>query len=322
MKPLLAPITACLTFLTLFTAAAVFPDAAHSDTSAFKPLAPQGGLTVAVSPDGGYTVMSHDPDWKFQGSVHFPIANVVYGNGKDSIGRYQEASFQWTDGTPFVGTIRDYTGQDVVQFFVKSVSEIHAAMPDFPDFDTFPTQLHHLSYEDSNFTPAVFGLDQTSTPWLLFDDSKNTAVLSPSSDFIVAQMHGDGSSKIASGVVSTLKTLPAGFTHSSLFVVGKGIESTFHKWGGALTSISGKRMPDDDNDPMLKYFGYWTDNGAFYYYNYDLSKGYAGTILAINDEFKRINIPLHYMQLDSWWYQKSRVSPDGQVGGPKNASFI
>jgi hypothetical protein len=54
----------------------------------------------------------------------------------------------------------------------------------------------------------------------------------------------------------------------------------------------------------LKYLGYWTDNGAAYYYNFERSKGYEGTLLGVRDDFVRMGLPLGYMQLDSWWYRK------------------
>src|SRR5262249_54521199 len=36
--------------------------------------------------------------------------------------------------------------------------------------------------------------------------------------------------------------------------------------------------------------------------------GYAGTLLAVRDDFKNQGIPLSYMQLDSWWYPKGANS--------------
>ncbi|MDE3059094.1 MAG: hypothetical protein KGJ59_14175, partial [Bacteroidota bacterium] len=67
-----------------------------------------------------------------------------------------------------------------------------------------------------------------------------------------------------------------------------------------------------NGDPVLKYFGYWTDNGADYYYNYDTTLGYAQTLLALREKYRREGIPLGYMQLDSWWYEKSIYDPEGK----------
>ena len=50
--------------------------------------------------------------------------------------------------------------------------------------------------------------------------------------------------------------------------------------------------------------GYWSDNGATYYYKFDASLGYEGTLLAIRDEFFKKGVPLGYLQLDSWFYSE------------------
>jgi len=38
--------------------------------------------------------------------------------------------------------------------------------------------------------------------------------------------------------------------------------------------LNNKAPPANDSDVPLKYFGYWTDAGSGYYYNYDANKGY------------------------------------------------
>ena len=175
-----------------------------------------------------------------------------------------------------------------------------------------------MSFEENVFSPHVFHLAHNGTPWFLFDEAGHTAVLSPASDFLVAQMHGDGKARIASGLNPQLANLPAGWTHRSLLALGSGIGATVHAWGDALTDLGGKPRPSDNADLLIKYLGYWTDNGAVYYYNYDKDKGYAGTLLALRDHYRQENIPIRYLQLDSWWYQKTRTSPAGHEEGAKN----
>ena len=60
----------------------------------------------------------------------------------------------------------------------------------------------------------------------------------------------------------------------------------------------------NDATPYLERLGYWTDNGAAYYYQYDASQGYTGTLLGVRSYFASLGVPLAYMQLDSWWYPK------------------
>ena len=176
----------------------------------------------------------------------------------------------------------------------------------------------------------------------MFDDAAHAAVLSPASHFMIADVYArpakatagaspeptdptrrlpagprqTGTDVIVSGFVPTLRSIPAGFTQASLLVLGDGIHHTWTTWGNSLTDLSGKTRPANDADAGLKSFGYWTDNGAGYYYNYDPQLGYAGTLKALAAKMKQLRIPLGYVQLDSWWYEKSYTGPDGAEGEP------
>ena len=66
---------------------------------------------------------------------------------------------------------------------------------------------------------------------------------------------------------------------------------------------------------MLAELGYWTDNGAKYYYKFEPQMGYAGTLLAVRHQFAKLGITLGYMQLDSWWYPKGVKDRWNSVSG-------
>jgi hypothetical protein len=51
-----------------------------------------------------------------------------------------------------------------------------AAAIRFPRFTEFPKNLHHFSYKNEVFAPRSFALEQTGTPWLLFDDQQRGVV--------------------------------------------------------------------------------------------------------------------------------------------------
>ena len=281
------------------------------------------GLAASVDEaNGTYTVTAKNPAWTFSGTVGAPVTDMHVTSGKDKIGRYREMAFHWQADAPRQGVIRVYDTQPLVQFALTTPQATAHLSQDFPAFTTFPQNLHTLSYREDAMSPPAFRLMNNGTPWFLFDDAAHTAVLSAGSDFLVAQMHGDGKTLLASGLNPTLADLPAGFTHTSWLAVGSGVEATAHAWGNAITTLSGKPRPTDDADLLVKYLGYWTDNGAYYYYNYDQAKGYAGTILAVAKQYQAEKIPIHYMQLDSWWYPKTQVSPGGGApGGLKKANL-
>lgn len=46
-----------------------------------------------------------------------------------------------------------------------------------------------------------------------------------------------------------------------------------------------------DNDLTLKYIGYWTDAGAFYYYNTETNITYEKTLMDVKDEAEKNYIP-------------------------------
>ena len=205
----------------------------------------------------------------------------------------------------------------------RSHSPAPAARPskppaNFPDFTAIPTGLHVFSYENKTFAPPSFhAKQQGGGPWILFDDDANAAMISPAANFMIANLQGDGVTRVSSGFVLPLANVPAGFSSRTILVFDKGIGQTMKVWGDWLIKSLGVSRPANDADIGLKYLGYWTDNGAVYYYHYDAAKGYAGTLLAVADELKKIGINIHYMQLDSWWYQKTSTSAAGKPGKPK-----
>ena len=150
--------------------------------------------------------------------------------------------------------------------------------------------------------------EQYGGPFALVDTNANTMILSPAGDFMVAMLGGDQKRGISSGLNRTLASVPKGYTHQTILAIDHGINHTWDAWGHALTDLHNKPRPANDADVGLKYLGYWTDNGAAYYYNYDRDKGYEGTLLALHQYFQQHQISIHYLQLDSWFYPKSFTS--------------
>jgi hypothetical protein len=280
----------------------------------------QSGVSVQVNTNGDYEIQVRDPGWTFGGNVGYPIQEIKTSSGQDTIGAYQEVTFRWN--TQFSAGIRHYDDKPAALFSVNAPAGANATNVVFPSFTRVPANLHGFSYREENFAPPSFKLEQNGTPWLLFDDAANTAVLSPATNFLVARLSGDGRTGIASRLNSEIGTLEKPLTHRSLLVFGRGVGATFQAWGGMLTDLYGKKRPPYDADPTLKYFGYWTDNGADYYYRYDKDLGYRGTLLKLVESYRRQGIALGYFQLDSWWYQKSTREPDGRQGKEKKVADL
>lgn len=286
--------------------------------------ASKGGLSAQVDArTGDYRIAFPDAAWTFGGSLHVPLQNITKTDGRDAVGFYQQIAFAWrADQTPMLGQIRLYD-EKALALFSQTCGEARETPPAaFPSFTTLPAALYIFSYGHHEFAPPRFSNSEISTPWMLFDDQADAFVISPASHFMVASMTGDGRKEVASGFNPNLRNVPAGFTHQTLVAAGKGINQTWDLWGHGLLALQGAKRPAYDADTVLKYLGYWTDNGAAYYYNYDCDKGYAGTLQSLVERYRQERIPIRYLQLDSWWYYKSTTDADGKPGKDKKSSKL
>lgn len=305
-------------FLSLATAALLPAFSLHQARAASVAIPPQEcGLSAQVDADSGvYRIDSAKPAWSFAGSLNVRLQHVATSDGSDELGQYRQIAFDWQSGPgPMSGWVRVYRKEALVLFSQTCRAATELPPAGFPAFTRIPGALHVFSYEQSTFSPPAFAATETSTPWLLFDDDANALIISPASNFMVASMLGDGRTQVACGFNPKLRHLPAGFTQQSLLAFGRGINRTWETWGGALRNLGHAERAHNDADAVLKYLGYWTDNGAFYYYNYDPAKGYAGTLQSLVEHYRKEQIPIRYLQLDSWWYYKSTTDADGKQGG-------
>eukprot|EP01097_Dermamoeba_algensis_P005805 TRINITY_DN3665_c0_g1_i2.p1 TRINITY_DN3665_c0_g1~~TRINITY_DN3665_c0_g1_i2.p1 ORF type:complete len:806 (+),score=207.33 TRINITY_DN3665_c0_g1_i2:122-2539(+) len=148
-------------------------------------------------------------------------------------------------------------------------------------------------------------------PIAFWDPSEpTTCIVSPVTNFMT-NLHTLSpalNKDLAFGIIGQINDLPNNFFHSTMFMCGEGMNDTFSRWGQALQQYySTKRStpsPTDMTHP-LNVLGYWTDNGAYYYYLTEPGMNYEDTLLDLDrrltEEYK---LPIRYWQLDSWWYPK------------------
>jgi hypothetical protein len=243
-------------------------------------------------------------------------------DGSDAIGKYVQTTIHLqSQGVPLTERIRRYQDRPVSLFSVTYEAAALKPVVAFPDFDHLPKNFHVMSFRNSVFAPPAFEATDSGSPWLIFDDTGNTFIISPASHFLIQTIGGDARLHIVSQLRDTVTNIPAGFTQGTLVASGNGINRTWNEWGRALTDWEGVSRPANDADIGLKYLGYWTDNGTYYYYNYDRNLGYGGTLLALAKHFRDEQIPVRYLQLDSWWYYKTFTGPDGKTGKAKSAKL-
>ncbi len=273
------------------------------------------GITVTVEENGHYAITTAVPSWVFTGTLPVSASALKTVAGRDGIGDFDEITFTFGARE---GSIRTYPNRAAVLFTDRYT--IAATNADgFPRLSVSPEVPGRLSFR-GKWSQFHFDLSGAEGPWVYFDDAGHSFMLSPASDFMVANLNLTDDDEIESRISPRIKDIPQGLAHRTLLVVANGINRAFDAWGHALTDFNDKKRPANDADPSLATLGYWTDNGAGYYYDWEPSLGYTGTLLAVKDEFANAGLALGYMQIDSWWYPKgengdwNRMTATGSQG--------
>jgi hypothetical protein len=272
------------------------------------------GATASIDPGGRYFVRFTNPAWTFSGTVGSAATDIATSAQGDAIGAYHELSFAWNDGVARTGVIRTYDDVPVV-LLTQSLPQGGPNTTAFPAFDQYPPLPYHVSYQTMLFAPPSFSTLAPDSPWIFFDDAADAFVLSAAGHFTNATTIRAADGTITSGIDPSIATLPGGFAHTVALVAGPGIGRTLSRWGDLLLQRGGKPRIPNDATVDLERLGYWTDNGATYYYKFDAQKGYVGTLLGVRDAFAARGLPLGYLQLDSWWYPKGAVDTWSDHGG-------
>ena len=260
------------------------------------------GASVTVAPAGTYWINFGSPAFTFGGNLALSLTTLTTTSGTDSIGPYAEITFGYTTGAGHSAGIRLYQNQPVVLFSDTTL----ASSPNdlrFPALTNYAPNLKHLAFGNT------FGLYSFSSlfgdsPWLFFASNYDAFIFSPATNYMIVNNSQSGSGPLTAGINSAITTLPANFTHRTILVAQKGIDRTYTAWGAALLRLAGKTPPANDAATELNKLGYWTDNGATYYYNTNAPLGIENTLFAVRDEYASKGVPLAYVQLDSWWYPK------------------
>ena len=255
----------------------------------------------------------------FAGQVAQRPSRIVDTAGRDQLGAYHEVTFDYRAPGARTGRIRAYDDRPVVLFSLQYAEPAERAEA-FPILTTRPDLPLRLSYRSVPFSPYQFNslADAADSPWLFFDQDARSYLLSAERNFPLARTTLGNDGSVAISLDPAAGALPAGFEQQAMLVFGSGINETYDTWGQALTELHGKVRSANDADVTLDRLGYWTDNGASYYYRYEPQLGYVGTLLAVRDDFARRGIRLGYLQLDSWWYPKG---PGARWGDGQNGIF-
>lgn len=184
----------------------------------------------------------------------------------------------------------------------------------YPDIEINPRYKYVLNFRMAAFAPPCMKPIRSYGPLVLYDEALNVLVISPMDHFFETVMwfeHG----RVCSGVQGEIDEIPEGWVHRFLLVEGRGINATIERWGDILLADRGRKRTDRYADAGLSFLGYWTDNGAFYYYNTEPGLNEEETLLAVKAEADRQGIPFGHFQIDSWWYIKAPGNTPFGPGG-------
>ncbi|XP_018013865.1 uncharacterized protein LOC108670886 [Hyalella azteca] len=263
------------------------------------------------------------------------LSNATSVAGDDSLGRYVAVTrvYVTTSGARFVTAAKLYDDSNLTVFETTfpngiegcGVGDSSTLCSGYPVFD--------LTSSENSFrfvTPAGnmlgWGLYSQGSFWENSDrfrwgEHAGIAgfIVGPSYNLLVSPLeHPMGVSSwlevknntaaLHYGVQGRADSIPAGYRVSVIAVTGvKETEDpsfvhTVMEWGRYVQQKFG--IANRSDDFTTQYLGYWTDNGAYYYYNSDDYSDYQMLLLGLSDYATAQDIPIRYLQLDSWWYYK------------------
>eukprot|EP00117_Sycon_ciliatum_P020448 scpid6634/ scgid0189/ len=293
---------------------------------------------------GAYSILNNGKEWLYgagfgiraNGKVYstmdgsLKISGVFYDHSASFIGEYRVTTITFTDaaGAKMFAAAFNVYNSNVIHFeqmipasmtnmSTGDNSDVITAFPMFNESKTDADMLNYLTWsgtfcngEMGAWGKGSFGGGHRFGPLVLYDKSLDTFVMSSMDNFMVSYPSRSKSfgNSIAYGIGGKVNALPEGYVYSTILVAGQGVQSTMARWGSILLQL-GKKYPSTLNsDPSISHLGYYTDNGAYYYYKTEPQKNYQQTMLDVKAKAAQLDIPFTYFQFDSWWYYKDHHS--------------
>ncbi|XP_077969877.1 uncharacterized protein LOC120331113 [Styela clava] len=279
----------------------------------------------------------------------FNFANKTI-SGEDVNGEYEGMVYSYAaEEYHMQNQVLVYNGGEFARFtqsfpngvLKSNISNTDGLLSCFPSFNTKTTAefagfLHmngDMCGKDFSIANFSMGSDmlhsgQKAGPLVAFDEYGNAMVISAFSNFMAHSMMYDSvTSQLYYGILGGFKSVPQHYQIDTILYFGdEGMNRAIEGWGEVLARRYGKSRSRRDSDLTVKYLGYYTDNGAYYYYNTEPKMNYEETILGVVNQSKFEGIPYKYVQYDSWFYYKGlgdgvkewvampSIFPNGTVG--------
>ena len=240
--------------------------------------------------------------------------------GIDKLGKYKITSIEWQLGTKpekILTNFYYYNKKPYIIFEQKFLAELKTGInkfnipiTQFPCFKNESPNKRRFLFKNRIFSPPSSKKNPTSGPILYYDDKLQGFIISSLNNFLVNIINEMGADNyISCGLEGEIEKIPENYSQKFILYFGTGINNIFEKWGDILLKYYDRKRAGLYDNPIISFLGYWTDNGAYYYYKTMKGKNYQETLEALSEYFKREKIPIRYFQLDSWSYKKSWAPP-------------
>ena len=135
---------------------------------------------------------------------------------------------------------------------------------------------------------------------------------------IIAVPRGPGQEELGvrCGWHGDLEQVPSGFSTELAIWGGTGARGVLEEWGSALLRRHGTRRPSRYADGAVGRLSYWTDNGASYWYRTEPDLDVTETLRRTLGELRETGVPVHAVELDSWFYPHERSRAFNRDGDP------
>ncbi len=243
------------------------------------------------------------------------LLTINESNDTDKLGTFQsmDMHYRFENEEKYVDiSIKQYSDENFIVFELSIPDGIKITdkgnyselITSFPSFINASLNTKIFTFRNAIFCPPSRKIGVTSGPVLFYDDELNCYLISPMDGFLNTVISESRSKRISCGIHGLIKVLPEGFSQKFIFIFGKGINKSMEKLGDILLKYHESERKSLYANVVTSYLGFWTNNGAYYYYKTERGMNYEDTMVAIKDYFKEHKIPIGYYNFDSWWYLK------------------
>ncbi|CAF2075690.1 unnamed protein product [Rotaria magnacalcarata] len=301
---------------------------------------PKGEYTIIINDHvwlrSSRTAIYADNQWYSSHDNSLPLANITYVQGTDpNLGNWNETQLIYDlarsgNHTKVVGHIRQWNSISAITFHLDTGNQVmtntiplnvESVRTVFPSFHieridkndqrgyfTFEGEMSGDNHKHAGRWDALSDVIRSGMnggPIAIFNftqrGEKDLLVLSPFSQFMATSL-SQTINVLEYGVMGSILSIPANYNHSMIIYYSpRGINEGLREWGQTMQQAYNRTNQNRLNDLTINYLGYYTDNGAYYYYNTEKGINYEETLI---DIYHKISLPFHYIQLDSWWYYK------------------